>query len=123
MQHKQPKAQQPKKGGKERMRQIFEYLLRILLPNTSLDAFVEWNFQVRYEKVDEVLAWKICRNLKRKVKGGLKLQVMPLQEKTATDVIGVLMGTDGTRQVCREVWRTQELSDGRKKLLIEKIQA
>ena len=105
------------------MRPILESLSRILLGYFPLERTFEWTFQVRYESVDEVLAWKMCRRLRRKVKEGWILKVTPLREKTPTDVIGVLTGTDGTRLVCREVWRTRELGGGRKKLAIETIQA
>ena len=101
------------------MRRVYERLLRILLPKTSSGEFVEWTLRVRYGKVDEVLAWMMCRTLKRKAREGWRVRVVPLQEETSTDVIGVLEGTDGTRQVCREVWRTRELNDGRKKLVFE----
>ena len=104
------------------MKRIFEYLLRALPKKASSGGVAEWHLQVRYESVDRVLARKMCRRLKQKARGVWKLRVMPLQEKTPTDVIGVLTGMDGTRQVCREVWRTQESNGGRKKLLIEMIQ-
>lgn len=105
------------------MKPIFEHLLRILLGCPAWEQASVWTFRVRYETVDEVLAWKMCRRLRRKVKRGWRLTMTPLKEETSSDVIGVLTELDGTLPIYREVWRIQELNDGRKKLLIETIQA